>query len=81
MHSGHFKLLQCCSSFLTCLIKIQGSNAELNISISGDFADIFEVEPATARGEVIPTIRVQNSSALDYEAVKSYTIFVSYLKW
>ncbi|CAK8687876.1 unnamed protein product [Clavelina lepadiformis] len=55
----------------------EGSNAELSISISGDFADIFEVEPATARGEVIPTIRVQNSSALDYEAVKSYTIFLT----
>lgn len=53
----------------------EGSNGEFELSLRGD-QGIFDITPKIVYNEANAMIRVINSSALDYEKIKSITFTV-----
>ena len=58
----------------------QGDNGRFEVTVEdlqGGAFDVFDVSPQFVLNEASILVRVKNSSALDYEAVKSYSFNVS----
>ena len=57
----------------------QSENGEFEIfllTLSGQPFDVFEPVPASVLNEASILLRVKNSTALDYETVRSFTFLV-----